>query len=212
MLIRESVGVRYVQSRYKSQGKQEQALKLCEEALEARRKIYQGDEHSDVAVSMYTMGAILLDTQSYSKAETLLRDSVALLDKLCGPSGSGDSGSGNAADQTSASPSQSRTAQLLLATAKNNLALCLKSKGAYEEAEELYREVLNNRANMPGVQAPRALQGGECKGLSQLPRAEAALAWTLFSSLLFCFFLSLLSVPADMQYRGHHSHCWPKVL
>ena len=150
MLIRESVGVRYVQSRYKSQGKQEQALKLCEEALEARRKIYQGDEHSDVAVSMYTMGAILLDTQSYSKAETLLRDSVALLDKLCGPSGSGDGGSGNAADQTSASPSQSRTAQLLLATAKNNLALCLKSKGAYEEAEELYREVLNNRANMLG--------------------------------------------------------------
>jgi tetratricopeptide (TPR) repeat protein len=98
------------------------------------------------------MGAILLDTQSYSKAETLLRDSVALLDKLCGPSGSSDggSGSGNAAGQTSASASQRRTAQLLLATAKNNLALCLKSKGAYEEAEELYREVLNNRANMLG--------------------------------------------------------------
>ena len=129
-----------MQSRYKSQGKQEKALKLCEEALEARRKIYQGDDHSDVAVSMYTMGAILLDTQSYSKAETLLRDSVALLDKLCG----------NAEDQTSASPSQNRTAQLLLATAKNNLALCLKSKGSYEEAEELYREVLNNRANMLG--------------------------------------------------------------
>jgi tetratricopeptide (TPR) repeat protein len=139
-----------VQSRYKSQGKQEQALKLCEEALETRRKIYQGDEHSDVAVSMYTMGAILLDTQSYSKAETLLRDSVALLDKLCGPSGSSDGGSGNAEGQTSASPPQNRTAQLLLATAKNNLALCLKSKGSYEEAEELYREVLSNRANMLG--------------------------------------------------------------
>lgn len=124
-------------------------MQLCEEALEVRRKVYQGYEHSDVAVSMYTLGAILVDAQAYSKAEALLRDSVALLDKLCGPSGS-VSDSDSDARQPSASAPQSRATQLLLATAKNNLALCLKSKGSYEEAEELYREVLNNRAKILG--------------------------------------------------------------
>jgi tetratricopeptide (TPR) repeat protein len=136
-------------TRYKSQGKLEQALKLCEEALEARRKIYQGDQHSDVAVSMYTLGAILVDTQSYSKAESLLRDSVSLLEMLCGGGDSG-SGSGDGSSGGSGSTSHNQTAQLLLSTAMNNLALCLKSKGSYEEAEVLYREVLSTRADKLG--------------------------------------------------------------
>ena len=114
---------------YKIQGKQEEALKLCEQALAARRKIYQGDQHSDIAVSMYTMGAILMDSQEYSKAETWIRDAVSLLEMV---------GDGKLS--------------LLQCTAQNNLALCLKSKGSYEEAETLYRDVVRIRAERLGAE------------------------------------------------------------
>ena len=39
---------------------------------------------------------------------------------------------------------------LLIATARNNLALCLKSKGSYPEAEELYLAVIKTRIDMLG--------------------------------------------------------------
>lgn len=116
---------------YKIQGKHEEALKLCEQALAARRKIYQGDQHSDIAVSMYTMGAILMDSQEYSKAETWIRDAVSLLEMVNTDDGK---------------------LSLLLCTAQNNLALCLKGKGSYEEAEVLYRDVVRIRAERLGAE------------------------------------------------------------
>ena len=44
----------------------------------------------------------------------------------------------------------------LLTTARNNLALCLKGKGAYEEAEALYRGCI--RAIPPHLQPAHSLR------------------------------------------------------
>jgi tetratricopeptide (TPR) repeat protein len=72
-----------------------------------------------------------------SGGEVRIREAVAMLERL---EARGEAGDGEPAGRV----------RLLACTARNNLALCLKAKGSYEEAEELYLTVIQARVDTLG--------------------------------------------------------------
>jgi CHAT domain-containing protein len=115
------------------QGRWDQALKLVEQALQVRRRLYPPqrypDGHPDLALSINNLGHLLQDRGELARAEPLLRDALAMRRKLY-PPGRYPDGHPN------------------LARSLNNLGLLLKARGELARAEPLYRDALAMRQKL----------------------------------------------------------------
>jgi tetratricopeptide (TPR) repeat protein len=94
-----------------------EAIKAAELAVDLRRQAL-GPEHKDVATSLDDLGAVLMASGDMTRAEPLMRESLAMRRRLL-----------PATDP-------------LLAVGLNNLAYLVWRKGQLEEAEAMYREAL----------------------------------------------------------------------
>jgi tetratricopeptide (TPR) repeat protein len=94
-----------------------EAIKAAELAVELRRQAL-GPEHKDVATSLDDLGAVLMASGDMTRAEPLMRESLAMRRRLL-----------PATDP-------------LLAVGLNNLAYLVWRKGQLDEAEAMYREAL----------------------------------------------------------------------
>ena len=100
-------------------GDLETARRLSEESLELRRRVYPGD-HRLVAISLNNLAALAYQAGDRERAEELYRQSLAMKRRLGRP-------------------------PLEIEKVESNLAGLLAFRGEYEEAEAIYRAVLEGR-------------------------------------------------------------------
>lgn len=108
---------------YRKLGLFGEAYRQLERALEIRRSEY-GDEHLEVANTLFELGWLVDDMGAYGEAEQLHREALAIRKKLLPP---------NHPD---------------IAASLNDLGVALDQKGNDFEAEELYREALEIRRRL----------------------------------------------------------------
>jgi serine/threonine-protein kinase len=154
---------------YQSLGEYDTAQALLEQAV-AKRRTLLGEEHLDVAQSLYNLGAVLLDRGDYEMAEPLLREALTMRQKLLGEEHpdvasslnklgmlEDDTGDYDAAEQLYREALAMR--QKLLgeehpdvASSLNNLGLLLMQKGQYDQAETIHRKALEMRQRIASQQ------------------------------------------------------------
>jgi serine/threonine-protein kinase len=101
-------------------GRYNEALQAEEEALALRRALF-GNEHTEVAISLNSLGNALVEAGEFEHAEQVLREAVAIREKLLGPE----------------HPD--------LSFALNNLGSLLQRMGRLEDAEAIQRRSLEIR-------------------------------------------------------------------
>ncbi|MCH7814487.1 MAG: tetratricopeptide repeat protein [Planctomycetes bacterium] len=130
-------------------------------ALAMRRKLL-GDEHVDVAISLYDLGMLLHDTERYAEAEQVLREALAIRRKLLGDEHEHtirtaarlgqllrDAGELNEAEALlREAVERSRVAlgdgHRFVGFARCDLGVCLTALGRYDEAERELLEALRH--------------------------------------------------------------------
>jgi serine/threonine protein kinase/tetratricopeptide (TPR) repeat protein len=110
-------------------GRYDRAEPLLRSALETRTRVH-GEEHLDVAESLYHLGVLLRDKSHYAGAEPLLRRSLDLRRKQYG------------------------VEHVEVATTLDDLGALLWAKGEYKPAEEAIREALEIRRRLLGDAHP----------------------------------------------------------
>ncbi len=118
--VRYTLGVTYM-----NLGRFEPAARLLESALAIARQ-YRGAEHADAADALGALGLLNLTEGRPERAETLLREAVAMFERL----------------KLDKSPTH--------IAAEHNLGLALQSIGRYHESEQIARRVLDLRRGQLG--------------------------------------------------------------
>ena len=115
----------------KTEGDDEEAERLYRQALELRRE-RSGDRSAETAETMNNLAVLLKSSGRLEEAEALLRIAVEVRQSILS----------EMEDAAVPNGPQLKRSRVDVATSLTNLAAVLKNKGAYEEAQPLYRESL----------------------------------------------------------------------
>ncbi len=145
---------------YLSLGLFDKARPLLEEALAMRRRLFEGEGHSELADSLDALGSLHRKQGRYEVAEPLIREALALRRQHLG----------------NAHPD--------IAKSMNHLALLLKSKGDFQTAEALFREALTLRRRLLGDDHPDVARSVNNLGFVHYAKGDYEAAEPLYREAL----------------------------